>query len=290
MFWKNTKKHLPSGKIDLSQATFIIPIRLESPDRIRNLRTSLSYLLGVMKTNILIKECDNEPQFEAQVLPFIEKIRANSQSNLSYVFEHATGPAFHRQRLLNDMILQTTSPVVVNYDCDVLLPLSSYKKAYELIINGKADLVYPYGDGMYQSQVFANDALTEAFLSSGFDLETFKGHMNKKTAKYGFCQFFDRKVYIEGGLENENFVSYAPEDFERYYRYKKLGYKVKRIKDTLYHLEHSRSINSSTSNPHMAANNAEWEKIQRFNRKELWQYISNQPYYKKRMMEIAKDN
>ena len=32
-------------KIDLSQATFIIPIRIESPDRLRNVITTTAFLL-----------------------------------------------------------------------------------------------------------------------------------------------------------------------------------------------------------------------------------------------------
>ena len=47
----------------------------------------------------------------------------------------------------------------------------------------------------------------------------------KYDAKYGFCQFFNREVYIEGGLENENFVIFF-EDVERFYRFTTLGYSV----------------------------------------------------------------
>ena len=45
-------------RIDLSQATFIIPIRIESPDRLRNVVTTTAFLLENFKTNIIIKEVD----------------------------------------------------------------------------------------------------------------------------------------------------------------------------------------------------------------------------------------
>ena len=38
----------------------------------------------------------------------------------------------------------------------------------------------------------------------------------------------DAASIIEGGMENENFRAYAPEDKERYFRFTTLGYKVGR--------------------------------------------------------------
>jgi len=239
-----------------------------------------------MQTSIIIKESDKESKFEQKVLPKIKERLDKSDCQLNYQFEYSEDPAFHRQRILNDMIVEATTPVVINYDCDVLLPLASYEKAYRLILDRKADLVYPYAKGKFQRQVFAENSLIQTFLDSGMSLAIFRGYTQKFDAQYGFCQFFLRDSYIEGGMENENFVSYAPEDFERHFRFKTLGYNIKRIKNIIYHIEHSRTDNSSRSNPNMASNEAEWEKIQKFNRKELWQYISDQKYYKQRMNQL----
>ena len=102
-------------------------------------------------------------------------------------------------------------------------------------------------------------------------------YLNSRSAKNhtlildGFNSF---NTYIKGGMENENFKAYAPEDKERYYRYTTLGYKVGRITDYIYHLEHSRGENSWFSNPHMTSNNDEWEKIQRMNKEQLIEYYS----------------
>lgn len=143
-------------KIDLSKSTFIIPIRLETDDRVRNVITSLCFLLSNFKTNIIVKEVDSSSVFLEQVLPQIEEF-CKDISDLNHIFEQSNSPEFHRQRILNDMTLQSTTKIVVNYDCDVLLPVQSYVNAYNLILNGSSDVVYPYGDGMYQKQVFADD-------------------------------------------------------------------------------------------------------------------------------------
>ena len=56
-------------KTDLSQATFIIPIRIESNDRLRNVITSICYLLKNFDTNIIVKEVDKTSVFLASALP-----------------------------------------------------------------------------------------------------------------------------------------------------------------------------------------------------------------------------
>lgn len=269
-------------KIDLKDATFIVPIRIESPDRLRNVITSLCYIISNFDTNIIVKEVDKEPIFDSDAFTQIKEF-CEDVSCVKRIFEQSHSPAFHRQRVLNDMIMECKTKVVINYDCDIILPIKSYVFAYNNIMNGTSDVVYPYGDGEYQKQVFATDELVSDFLNNDFDLKILESKSKDYYSKYGFCQFFNRDVYIEGGLENENFVAYAPEDVERYHRFVKLGYAVHRINDTVYHLEHARSQNSWFNNPHMQSNNQEWEKVQKMSAEELSTYIKSQQYYLKRI-------
>jgi len=270
------------NKFDLSRATFIIPIRIESDDRLRNVITSVCFLLSNFKTHVIIKEVDKTSVFHEKALPQIKEF-CGDIGDLTHVFEQSDSPTFHRQRVLNDMIMMTNTECVVNYDCDVILPIASYMQAYDRIVTHRSDVVYPYGNGDFQIQVFADDQVVTNFLVSDFDFNAFKGVSKTYDAKYGFVQFFNRDVYIEGGLENENFIAYAPEDVERYYRYTTLGYGVSRINDVIYHLEHSRTPNSWFNNPYMSSNNIEWEKIQRMDKETLREYITNQDYLKVRL-------
>ena len=54
-------------RIDLSEATFIIPIRIESSDRLRNVITTTAFLLENFDTNIIIKEVDSESVFQRRL-------------------------------------------------------------------------------------------------------------------------------------------------------------------------------------------------------------------------------
>ena len=266
-------------RIDLSKATFIIPIRIESTDRLRNVITSTAFLLENFETNIIIKEVDTESVFQEQAMPILEEI-CNVPVDLVHLFERSDEPLFHRQRVLNEMIMEAKTPIVVNYDCDVILPIESYEQAYNSILESECQVVYPYGQGMYQQQVQATDEIASHFLETS-DFDFLEKNSKLHTSDFGWAQFFDRQVYIDGGMENENFRAYAPEDKERFYRFTTLGYSVGRINNYVYHLEHSRGENSWFNNPHMAHNNEVWACLSSMSKQELEEYYSNQDYLKK---------
>ena len=267
-------------KTDLTQATFIIPVRIESQDRLRNVITSVCYLLKNFDTNIIIKEVDKTSVFLETAFPQISEFCEDGIRTVEHIFEQSDAPLFHRQKVLNEMIAASKTEIVVNYDCDVILPLETYKLAYEGILNGTFDVVYPYGQGMYQKQVTATDFIVSEFLDTN-DFTYLDRHSRSSTSDFGWAQFFRRKVYIEGGMENENFKAYAPEDKERYHRFTTLGYKVGRINDFVYHLEHERGENSWFNNPHMLYNMQEWDRIQDMTKERLIEYYSQQEYLKK---------
>jgi predicted glycosyltransferase involved in capsule biosynthesis len=272
-------------KIDLSNTTFIIPVRIESSDRVRNVITILCFLLEAFDTKVIIKEVDNKPVFSEYVLPQVKEYLGESVKNLIHIFEYSDDSVFYRMKILNEMLSLCTTDVVVNYDCDVLLKTSTYLKACDMIVNGGYDLVYPYGMGNYQKQIFADDELVSEFLSNDFDFSILETKHNPYAAEYGHCQFFNRERYINGGMENENFRGSSPEDKERFYRFTTLGYNVGRIDDFIYHLEHSRGVNSWPNsvqgNPYMSENFKVWEEIQTMNPDKLKEYYQNQSYLQK---------
>ena len=270
--------------VDLSNATFIIPLRIESADRMRNIITLLCFLLGNFDTNIIVKEVDSEPVFEKNVLPQIKEFIGND-INLVHIFEKSDDPVFYRMHILNEMLAMSKTDVVINYDCDVLMPVETYVNAYESILNGTCDVVYPYGNGNFQKQVHVTDEIVSDFLNNDFDLSILDKSSQVSTSDFGWVQFFNRSVYIEGGMENENFRGSSPEDKERFFRFTTLEYKVGRIDNWIYHLEHSRGANSwpesIRGNPYMAQNFEVWNHLQTLNKQKLKEYYSNQDYIKK---------
>ena len=273
-------------KHNLTDTTFIIPVKIESDDRLRNAITVCCFLLSKFDTNILIKEVNSEPVFENEALPQIKEFIGDI-SNISYYFEKESDNSFfHKTRYFNELLSKCNTDVVSAYDIDVLLPISTYLKS-EKMCKGEYDLVYPFGFGTqenqvkWQKKVFASDELVSDFLNQNFDFSIFENHSQKDRAQWGHAQFFKRTSYIEGGMENENFKAWGPEDEEKHYRFPKLGYNIGRIIDWVYHLEHSRGDDSERTNIYFHDNLKLMEDIRSLSEEELKNYYNTQEYLKK---------
>ena len=279
-------------RFDLTKTTFIIPLRIETADRMRNIITILIYLTRNFDTKIIVKEVDESSVYEREVLPVLKQaLEPEWLECIHHIFEKSEEFTFHRTKILNDMLWMVDTPVVVNYDSDILLPLETYINATNMIAkgwvhpdvkNGKpVKVVYPYGFGNYQFQCHVGDNEVTNFINSGFNYEYFNGHMRQWDAKYGFCQFFDTEEYKKLGGENENFVAYGYEDDERYFRFNLLS-SVARIDEYVYHLEHGRTKNSWFNNPHCEDNKKLWEILKVKGKKSLVKYYEEVDYLKER--------
>ena len=293
-------------KIDLKNTTFIIPLRVDTGDRLRNVVLSTAFLLNKFDTNVIIKEVDSERRFEAYCLPIIKRIA--DTTNLRHIFEveTRTDDSFHRTKILNDMVMESTTDVVVNYDTDIILPLTSYTSAVAML-EKDYDVVYPYRFGKQGERKvklnftvrtqddmnnFENYPESKKFIASSnsdsfdipFDNYFYYPHQQGEGwAEYGMVQFFNRKVYMDGFLENEGFIAYAPEDVERHHRWKTLGYRIGRVDNYAYHMEHERTQNSWFHNPHMQRNNELWEQLKVLDKEQLTEYYKQQDYVKERL-------
>ncbi len=291
-------------KHDLKNVTFIIPLQIETDDRLRNIILTTSFLLNTFDTNVIIKEVDEEPIFQQWALPVIKRIVGDT-SGLNYIFEkHSRNDdAFHRTKVLNDMVLLADTKIVVNYDSDIILPVSSYLEAAEKLKT--CDVVYPYRfgergerkvkldtqfDNKPAIDTFEQHPEIKAYLESGYDENALDGkyfyyphQQGEGWAEYGMVQFFNKQVYLDGYLENENFIAYAPEDVERHHRWTLLGYDIQRVDDYAYHFEHKRTPNSWFNNPFMQKNNQLWEYLKNLSKEEVIEYYENQEYVKEKL-------
>lgn len=128
--------------------TFLIPTRIETEDRLRNIISSVSYLLRHVSAKVIVKEVSGRNTFLHRALPEIRKYADTDK--LTHIFEENNDPLFCKSKVLNDLIVASDTTVVANYDADCILPKESYRQAYEMIYNQEADVVYPYGCGIYQ--------------------------------------------------------------------------------------------------------------------------------------------
>ena len=247
-------------KIPFKDITFTIPVRIDSPDRMHNITYILQYLTNNFDTNILVYE--NGP---------VKQL--NLDSNIDYVYEQNNG-AFHRTKYLNKMAKMAKTRFIANYDCDVFFPVKQLVKAYDLLQSNEVNCIYPY-DGLF---VNINRNVLNDF--SNFDpvtLDPMKYH-NFGKQSMGGALLWSREAFIEGGMENEKFISWGAEDWERFRRFTKLGYIIGRVKGPLYHIDHSRKQDSNESNPYYQQNVLEFQKVDGMTGAQLREYIKTWPW------------
>lgn len=267
--------------------SFLMPCRIESPDRLRNVISSVGYLAkNFPDCKIIIQEVDKQSVFREKVIPHLTNLFGKYPENISHRFEESKEAFFHKTRILNDLLLAADTDIVFNYDVDVVYPLSSYSTAYNMITQGGYDAVYTFGCGIYQWAVQYNESVFHNFLKSGFDTSVLDSNSRLSPSVMGWGQMIKRQVQIDAGLWNENFISWGAEDCEFHYRIPALGYKVGRINDFVYHLDHSRTFNSHYNNPKFMDNHNLWQAIRTWDKETLVKYYSQQDYLKARREQL----
>jgi hypothetical protein len=255
-------------QIDLSDVTFVIPVAYDHAQRKKNLELIVCMLQRNFKTNIIVGE-----QGENQRFTFISKwVR----------YHHFNGMMeFHRTKMLNEMIMMENTPIVVNYDADVLVAPGAMYAAVQKIRDGVADFVYPYQRFARVPRVPHKDNLVKSLDVGILHGIFFPGLENNARVSYGGAVVMRKSSFVDAGMENENFISWGREDFERVWRFRKLGYIVDRVDGNIYHINHFVGENSFKLHPHYQGNNKEAAKIRRITPDDLREYIKTWPWTQK---------
>ena len=262
----------------MKDLTYLLPCRIESDDRLRNVITSVTYLLkNFPESKVLVKEVDKTSSFKEHALPQIKKY-VGDVSQLKHIFEESDEKFFHKTRILNDLCVAADTPILYNHDVDVVVPKNSHELAYRSITQEGSDAVYPFGCGIYQWAVTYSDELLDKFLSShdgkDFDTSIVQKSSVRIPSSIGWGQMITKTAEVSAGLWNEEFISWGAEDCEFYYRLSLFGFKVGRVIDDIFHFEHGRTFNSHYHNPKFQDNDRLWNKIRTLDKEELTQYYS----------------
>jgi hypothetical protein len=215
--------------------TFVIPTRIDSEERMRNLYAVLRWLMP-LGCRILLLEADKKRHIRIESL--------NDKGNISYSFINDLNPCFHRTRYINQLLRAAKTKVVSVWDTDIIADYSNIYEAVQLIVEQNATLTYPY-NGKY---IMLTPDGTLDFLKKN-SLEQWEEKNLASVFKRPFCggaYFVDKEHYLEIGGENEFFTGWGPEDAERLRRTQIMGYKTAwTSKGSAFHLWHPRNQNSS---------------------------------------------
>jgi len=231
--------------------TFIIPVTYDHIDRLENLTLNIDFLKD-FDTKIIIGE---------------NKTR-KMNADIHFDFEY-----FHRTKMLNELAKKGTE-IIVNWDADVICPPMQLIAAVDAIKSGY-DMIYPYDGRLARvGRKWYSELLR--FLDVGIlSKYEFAGTRDHDERSVGGAVLFNKESFFKGGGENENMISYAPEDRERFYRFDKLGFKIARIKGMIYHVDHYIGLDSSDANSFFDKNKEHFEIIKSLTTEQLKEYVSN---------------
>lgn len=268
----------------MSNFTAIIPIRIDSSERLKNLQTTVSFLLKFFDWKVIVKEVDSN-----------QKVFLDKHKRLLYLFEHANNTEyFHRTKILNDMLLLVDTKYTINYDCDILVPQKNMADVTKMLESGH-DIVFPYAKGTFLTCWNFNDFQLNKILTDE-DTSWLSYLLNKyplkpnhdgidifhklnlgKIITTGGIQCFNTESYKNGFGENEEFIDWGPEDQERIYRFYILDYKIGWIESgSVVHMNHPKSTATNTNNYYNIKNH------------ELWDFIKNNIITKSEMVKYLK--
>ena len=253
-------------KLDLKDCTFGIVIRFTTEDRKRNIKLVIEYLLKHLDTNLTVIEEDVVSCFP----DIIPTINGWNDETCSYIFTYSDDEYMNKSKCLNKAYENIKTPIFVLYDADVICSPEMYFKCVEIIRSGEGKICKPF-DGNFRN---VPEELVKEF-SNDLDYTLFT-HQNTEYYNYdcpGGALFVGSETFDKCGRENENMKGWGYDDNERLVRYKIMGYKLFRVRGTMYHLNHERTKNSQKTEQ-TSLNQQEYRRIKRLPREDLLVEIS----------------
>lgn len=244
----------------------VLPVRIDSEDRLDNLKTVLSWVDDI-GCPIILLEADKTPKMDTLIGSF---------KHIIYHFVEDKRPIFHRTKYINDLLRMSKAEIVAVWDADVFLPNSQIDEAIECVKSQGATIVIPYNGTFYMLSPKQSKSFREQRNLLSFQNEKLMSPMGRVAC--GGIYLVNRKRYLSLGGDNEKFIGWGPEDAERLHRIQIAGDKAQWIKSgPLYHLHHARNDWSDNDfQKSLLAMQKEFVKVCSLSQSEMWDYIHNE--------------
>lgn len=213
--------------------TFLIPIRIDSKERLRNLYTVVSWL---ERTSCVINilEADTDQKVSQEIY---------ENPNVRYTFIKDKNPCFYRTKYINTLLAMSQTELSAIWDADIIVPLENIKDAVKQNIERSETITYPYN----RKCIWLTDKESSSFCRM-LDFSILEKTDSQSLLGRPFCGgafLVNTRRYLSAGGENEKFTGWGAEDSERLHRCRILGHHVDWIESGVaYHLSHPRNENS----------------------------------------------
>lgn len=251
------------------ETTFVIPIRVDSKERERNLDILLKSLAFMEKVHILVAEGDDKRRY------YLKK----DYPNVKYYFYEDPDPVFYRTKYLNRLLEMAETEIVGIWDTDVVIPEEQIKEAIKAVRDGSAVMSFPFDGRFCMLAPEGTDIYLKNRSIAALQKAVELWSMPYGEYSVGGAFLVNRRIYLKCGGENEHFYGWGPEDAERVKRMEILGMPVFRSEGPLFHLFHPRNANSGFATKELEyRNRKEYLKVCSMTKSELFQYIQTWPW------------
>lgn len=254
--------------------SFVIPIRVDTPDRVENCAAILRFLTRHFP--------DSEIQLVEQDTQTRTASLRESFPQVVWHFER-NGGHFSRGAAINTGLVRSARKIVCAYDTDILIDPAALTLSAELIAKGRWPIVIPFNLIFVEVSGLRRHDLIESLdiggLSTIGSLAEVPRHpeISSRTLS-GAIMMCDRETVVMEGGYNRKMISYGWEDIEFFKRFEKLGYYSFMLSDfNLIHLDHRRGPDSRV-NEMYDANKAEFDKVVQMSEPELREYVDKELY------------
>ena len=225
-------------KIDLTDLTFLILIRIDSIQRLENLKTITDSLFKYFDTTVYVLEIDSSNK--GVLNKFLNK-------KTQYQFIEDKDPVMYRTKYHNYMANNVQTKFLSIWDADVAIDKNSICDAMKHL-REDADVAYPYDGSFYD----VPEVIKRYYLKRQ-DIRILKRHIGKMNLLYELILFGGAVIvrtdkFLQAGGENEEIYGWGNDDFTRHARFKANNFNIYRTKEKLFHLCHPRGINSQFRN------------------------------------------
>lgn len=220
---------------NLNDTTFLINVRVDSEDRLSNLKLILAHIHKYFETNILLIEADKKQNVPSQWL---------DDYDVTYEFIIDTDKTLHTTLYRNLLVNRCKTPFFFVCDIDVIpAPQAIWESVEYMRVEERNILVYPYDGRFFDVSREIRDSYAQVGDYSVL-VELHDQHSLWFSYSVGGIFGSKKASFPNEEVDNENIYGWGPDDKERYYRAKKNGFQIFHAPYPLYHLYHQRNENS----------------------------------------------
>jgi predicted glycosyltransferase involved in capsule biosynthesis len=270
------------NNLPFSNVTFVTHLRYDSDDRFNNLQTVMDYYSTNFEgSKFILVEDDKEHNTK------YDNIKWPKKRTSFYLIKNEG--VYYRTRALNYGISLATTEIVVSLDTDCIVPVESFKKCVDNLLDD-ATIAWPYNGFFVDTSL----SMHSQFLQEGSKYDFLKKQLPPIDTLYllftnqdfhvrsthndhqsvGGIVMFNKQRFLEMGGYNEKFIAWGAEDNELYSRSKILEHKTFRDTDmdsVCFHLYHANAIRNN--HPFYQSNFDEAGYVESLNKEQLQEYI-----------------